>query len=482
MKRGILMAKKKTVVKAGLGYTIGNYLIKGLTFLTIPVFSRLLSTTEYGRYNTFVAYENILFIIVGFAIHTSYKNARYKYNLSTEGANRGHDYYAYVSETVVFTLLSFVFWLVFVNATSTLTSRLLDLDNISINLLVIYSAGAVIISCFNADVALEYSYKKFLAVSGFNAICNIGLSLIFVLTIFKTNRYIGYTLGTVIPIIIASIYIIEYFFKRSKPSKDKQMLFWGIKFSLPIIPHGLSQVVLNQFDRIMISRMVSSAVTGIYSFAYNIYSIVAVTFESLDNVWAPWFYENMHARNYDKIKKYSSIYVCVMFNFCTIVMLICPEIIRILGNKNYWNAMYSAIPIVAGGFFSFLCTIPASVEYYHEKTNFIALGTSVAAIINIILNFIFIKLFGYIAAAYTTLVTYVLYFLFHYYLARKIEDINLFSDKVILGCSVGIIIVMFTTNIIIKFWIIRWMIAILIFCVGLYYEERIVGYVRKKIM
>lgn len=474
------MAKNTKVVKAGLGYTIGNYLIKGLTFLTIPIFSRLLSTTEYGKYNTFVAYENILFIIIGFAIHSSYKNARYKYKLSSEGAKKGHDYYSYVSETMILSIISFIIWLVFVNIAGTQTSKVFDLDNISMNLLIIYSAGAAIISCFNADVSLEYSYKKFLAVSGFNAICNIGLSLIFVVTIFKKDRYIGYTLGTVIPIIIASIYIIGHFFRRSKPSKDKEMLVWGIKFSLPIIPHGLSQVILNQFDRIMISRMVTSAAAGVYSFAYNIYSIVAVTFASLDNVWSPWFYENMHSRNYKKIKRYSSIYIVSMFIFCTIVILVCPEIIKILGSKNYWDAMYSAIPIVAGGFFSFLYTIPVSVEYYHEKTSFIALGTSIAAIINIILNYIFIRLIGYIAAAYTTLVTYVLYFLFHYYLAKKIEGRNIFSNKVILLTSLGIIIVMFTANIMIKFWIFRWILAILIFFVSMWYEEKTIGFLEKK--
>ena len=64
------------IVKAGLGYIIGNYLLKGLTFLTIPIFTKLLSTTDYGVYNSFVAYESILSIIIGFALHSSYKNAK----------------------------------------------------------------------------------------------------------------------------------------------------------------------------------------------------------------------------------------------------------------------------------------------------------------------------------------------------------------------------------------------------------------------
>lgn len=463
---------KRNAVSAGVGYTVGNYLIKGLTFITIPIFSRLLSTSEYGLYNTFVTYEAILCIFINFAIHSSYRNARYRYRLANEGARKGKDYYSYVSETVLFSLLSLIFWLILINMCNHIASRIFNLDTLSLNLLVIYSGGVGLINCFNADVGLEYSYKKFLAVSGFNAVGNIALSLLFVLKLFRDNKFLGYVLGTVIPIVIVSIYIIFYFLKRSKTSKNIKMLIWGIKYSLPIIPHGLSQVILNQFDRIMISRMVSSTATGIYSFAYNIYSIVAVTFMSLDNVWSPWFYEKMQAKQYQKIKKYSSIYIITMFIFSACIILICPEIIKILGSENYWNAMYCAIPIVAGGFFSFLYTIPASVEYYREKTNFIAIATSIAAVFNIILNYFFINHYGYVAAAYTTLVTYFLYFLFHFFLAKKIEGRNLFSNKIILGCSMGIICIMFFANITIHLLVLRWLVAIMILGFSVWYEEK----------
>ena len=92
----------------------------------------------------------------------------------------------------------------------------------------------------------------------------------------------------------------------------------------------------------MITKLVSLAATGIYSFAYNIYSILAVTFNSLDSVWAPWFYKQMKKKNYKTIKKYSSLYVCLMFIFTSGIILISPELIMILGQRNYWVAKYTA--------------------------------------------------------------------------------------------------------------------------------------------
>lgn len=476
------MTKNAKVLKAGLGYTIGNYMLKGISFISIPIYTRLLSTSDYGRFNNFLTYEGIFFVFVGFAIHSSYKSARYKYKLVSENAVPGKDYYSYASATILFVLICTLAWLILFNIFEIQLSRLLGLDRFSINLLVVYSASMALITCFNTDVGIDYEYRKFLLVSGFNAIGTVIISVLLLVTAFSGKRYMGMIIGASVPSILAAIYIIFYFFKRARPNNLWDFLKWGIVYSLPIVPHGLSQVVLNQFDRIMITKMVSVAATGVYSFAYNIYSILAVTFNSLDNVWSPWFYEQMRAKRFHEIKKISSIYILLMFIFSSGVILISPEIVFILGEKNYWVAKYTAIPVVAGGFFAFMYTVPAAVEYYHEKTVWIAIGTTAAAIINILLNYIFIPKIGYIAAAYATLVTYILYFFFHFFIAKKIQGLNLFSTKVILSCSVGILVISLITRMLINIMWIRWSIALLITVCSILYEENKYGYIVSKII
>ena len=68
------------VIKAGFGYTIANYLIKGLAFFTLPIFTRLLTTADFGIYNTFLAYENILTVILGVSFYSSFNAARFKFS------------------------------------------------------------------------------------------------------------------------------------------------------------------------------------------------------------------------------------------------------------------------------------------------------------------------------------------------------------------------------------------------------------------
>ena len=68
----------------------------------------------------------------------------------------------------------------------------------------------------------------------------------------------------------------------------------------------------------------------------------------------------------------------------------------------------------------------ALFEFYYEKTQYISIATVSGAALNIVLNYIFIKLFGYYAAGYTTLFCYVMFAVYHYYFMRKIckEKLN----------------------------------------------------------
>lgn len=463
------------VLKAGLGYTIGNYLLKGLVFFTIPIFARLLAPDDYGKYSIFVAYEAIFVVVLSLAIFTSYKNARYKYGLETEGAKEGEGYESYRSTTIALLCFLLLVWLIILNVFSASISSFIGLDKYSLNLLTVYSFSSAVISCFNVDVGLEYKFKSFLKVAGINAVTSIALSIFLILTVFEERRYMGRVIGTVFPVFFLACCVVYHYLKQASPCNFKQFLSWGVKYSLPIVPHGLSQIVLNQFDRIMINSMIGAFQAGIYSFAYNIFNIVSVTAASLDNVWGPWFYERMYAKEYVAIRENSKYYMLFLFAFVSCIILVSPELINILGTKNYKDAVHCVIPLIAGGFFAFMYYMPAGVEYYYEKTKFIALGTVSAAIINIGLNYYVINHYDYSAVAYTTLITYMLYFCFHYILAWRIHGKCLYSSKTVLICSLSVILVMFLTIELLNNAWIRWILMTLLFSLSLYFEETKLG-------
>lgn len=466
------MKKKKSLINAGIFLTFGNYLIKGLAFLTIPIFSRLLSTSDYGLYNSFIAYESLLTCFVGVSIQTSYKNAKLKYK---------DNYKNYVSNSIIFIIiLSIIVGIVF-NALYKPICNVLGIQRNIMNMLIIYSFSMALLMCYNEEMAIEYKYANYIIIAIINAVLNLGLSLILIRFVYPEQRYLGRIIGTCIPVFLVAIYIIKIHIQNFDKSFFKTSIGWGCKYSIPLIPHTISIILLSQFDRIMILNMVGEQQAGIYSFAYNIDTIINVTVQSMVTVWSPWFYTKMSEKNYQVIKIRTKQLIYIVSVFVSLLILIVPEIIFILGGVKYKDSIYSVLPIMIGSFFAFLYNIPGSVEYYLAKTKAIAVGTTLAAFINILLNWIFINKYGYMAAAYTTMFTYFLYFLFHFFIAKKFLKKTLFNIGMFIPCICMILITTFVSYILIRQVYVRIIIFVIIFIFNILYEEIKLGIIRKRL-
>ncbi|HAP8444206.1 TPA: oligosaccharide flippase family protein, partial [Enterococcus faecium] len=179
---------------------------------------------------------------------------------------------------------------------------------------------------------------------------------------------------------------------------DKKQWRYALKISLPLIPHSLANIVLAQFDRIMINSYLGPAAGGIYSYISNIGIILSVIWMSTNNAWVPWFYGEMSKNNEKKVKKVSNYYLVVFTLITMIVMVVSIDLAKFMAPKDYYSGLSLVVPITLGYFFQFLYSLPVNAEFYEKKTSFIAIGTVASAIVNILLNMIFIPRLGIIAA------------------------------------------------------------------------------------
>lgn len=398
-------------LRSGIGYTIGNVLIKGINFLTLPIFSRLLSPEEFGVYNIFVSYDAILFVIMGLALHASIQSA----NLEFRGQiNR---YTSSISLIYVANALAF---LGIIALFYRQLSGLLDLPPAAIVLLVLGSFSSALITLYNTRVSLDYAYKKYLLVSACTSVSNVGVSLLLILTVFRDRRALGRMIGSVVPLFVIALIILFSFFRKERPRPNKTYWRFGVLYSLPIIPHGISQVLLAQFGRIMIRNMEGDGPAGIYSLAGNIKLILTVITDSIATAWTTWFYARMDEGDQKAIQKRSIQLMGLFFVLTVGLMALAPELVFILGGEAYALAKFVAIPMVLDAFILFLYNIIVPSEYYSKKTTFIMVGTMVAAVINIGLNYVFIQQFGFLAVGYTTLFAYICYLVLHIVISRKL--------------------------------------------------------------
>ena len=398
-------------LRSGIGYTIGNIFIKGINFLTLPIFSRLLSQEEFGVYNVFVSYDTMLFVIMGMALHSSIQSA----NLEFRGQiNR------YTSSISLIYLGNLVLFLAIAALFHQQLSQFLDLPPLAILMLVLGSFSSALVTLYNCRISLDYAYKKYLLVSACTSISNVGISLLLILSVFREDKAMGRIVGSIAPLFIIAIIILLSFYRKERPRPSKTYWRFGIKYSLPIIPHGISQILLNQFGRIMIRDMVSDAAAGIYSLAGNIKLVLTIITDSIATAWNTWFYTNMDKGDRKAIQKRAVQLMGLFFILTVGLMALSPEMVYILGGKEYDMAKYVAIPMVLDAFILFLYNIIVPSEYYSKKTTFIMVGTMVAAVINISLNYVFIQRFGYLSVGYTTLFAYICYLTMHIVISRKL--------------------------------------------------------------
>ena len=217
---------------------------------------------------------------------------------------------------------------------------------------------------------------------------------------------------------------------------NSQYIKYAVAYCWPFVPHLLALKALNASDRIMIKNMIGSEANATYTIANNCVSIAVLLFTSLNTAVSPWVFDRLHSKKTEELRKLTLPYVAIFAAFVYLIQLIAPEVLWIIGGEKYLEAKACFLPLFTSVIVQFCYALYVNIEQYSKKTWAITLGTTIAAIVNIVLNFLLIPRYGYVAAAYTTLVGYIVLFLVHYSFVRIIGYKNIYNDKVVFAAII----------------------------------------------
>lgn len=438
---------KNNNTKAGMFYFVGNLFNKAIAFLTIPIFTRMLSTGEYGIYTTYSSWVSILAVVVGLSLGNTIRNAcvDYKENLDE-----------YIYSITVLSVLSFaVFLLLGVAA-----GAMLSISMVLIIFCILQAYMSNLISSYAIKYMMEVKYlKRMLLLALPNAISMlVSLPIIYFL---KTDRYMGRIIVEVLVYLVMGSIILLLILKKGRMRLSVKYWRYALPLAVPLIFHGISMNLLSNSDRTMITYFRGKEETGVYGLIYSISMVAAVITSAMDNIWIPWFTNRMVENEKSKINYVGKYYIrFTLLLFCGL-MLIAPEILFLMADEEYWVGKNILSPLILANFFIFLYTISVHVEYYYKQTKHIAMNTLIAGLLNIGLNFIFVPQYGAEAAAYTTLISYMVSYAIHYAVAKKI-DRELFPLELYITPIAVALVILVVTQIFIEKWIIRWGIGIVL--------------------
>lgn len=409
--------KEKKVAKAGLLYAISNFFSKGAVYLTIPLFTRLMTTDEMGNYSNVTSWVNLLLPILTLEMVTSMKTARFDFSEEFDRYNSSIAVYGTLITALCYliTLTNFDFF-----------CSLLSVSPFALHMMYIYMMLRPALDIFQRENNIRYKYKSSVAISMGSTVLSLCLALLFV-AIFS-DKVAGRILGHYGVYILVCIALYVYLIYRGKGISFKYFKY-SMTISFPLMWHVLSMHILSSSDRIAIRRFLGAEAVALYSVSYTCSHVISIVYHSLNNAWSPWAMEQMHDGNIEKLKKVSKLYVLLFSAIMFFMLLICPELLWILGGDKYMVAKYVMPPAMIAVIPQFIYALYIDAEVYFKKQKSIALGTGFAALLNIVLNIIFIPLFGYVAAAYTTLIGYTALFVFHYITVKKLGKTDWFNNR-----------------------------------------------------
>lgn len=455
-------------VKASLWYTVCNVINKGLALLSTPIFTRIMTEEQYGTFSVFQSWYSILIIFTSLNVFLSgyqkglilYKNDTRRFTSAQLGLTTTITVFAFALY-----ILNVPFW-----------TKVFDLPPVLMCAMFIELLLMPALELWSAQQRFDYKYKKFVALTMAMSVVSILVGVIAVVTAsYKVEARVFSDVG--IKAIFSGIVFVLIFI-TGKCFCSKEYWKYSIAFNLPLIPHYLSNYILNQSDRVMIGRMVGNSQAAYYSVAYTISTVMVLITNAINSSLTPYIYKSIASDEKGKIKKATRPLVILVAGLCVVTMAFAPEVIRVFAGKKYMDAIYVIPPVAASVFFIFLYSLFSTIEYYYQKTGFIAIATCVCAVLNLVLNYFGIKMYGYYAAGYTTLICYVCLAFFHYIFYKKAlkevgNEENMYDVKLIVSLSAIVIAIMIIMALTYSQTWIRYGLLIAIVCVSIIFKNKI---------
>lgn len=397
-------------VRASLWFLICSFLQKGISMLTVPIFTRLLSTAEYGQFNVFNSWMGIIGIFISLNL---------SYGVYSQGLIKFDKEQSIFSSSLQgLTLFLVLCWTIIYILFHSFWNQLFSLTTVQMSAMLVMIWASAAFNFWSESQRIYYKYRTLVFIT-------LGVSLaqpllgIF-LVLHAENKVTARILGLILVELIGYTGCFITQMKAGKVFYSHKFWKYALLYNLPLMPHYLSQVVLNNSDRIMISDMVGASEAGIYSLAYSLALVMILFNSALMNTLSPWIYQKIKDNKINDIAPiaYLSLGLVAAVNLALIALA--PEAVRIFAPASYYKAIYCVPPVAMSVLFIYSYDLFAKFAFYYEKTRAIMLASVGGAVLNIVLNYVGIKLFGYIAAAYTTLICYICYSVFHYILMTKI--------------------------------------------------------------
>lgn len=401
-------------------FTIGNLATKVIAFFLVPLYTNVLTTSEYGTVDIITTVSIIAIPILTFNIMESVM----RFNLDDDVDQNK------ITKIGIIVLLGGIVVGLLIIPICNLWDKINDYSTL-IYFYIIFSASSQIFLC-------DLRGKELLVLYTIGNILNtflIGAFNIIFLLVFKRG-IAGYLLAYILASAIVTIYalIVGKGYKAIRTTIDTNKMKEMLKYSVVLIPNSFMWWIMNSSDHIMVTSMIGIAANGIYAISYKLPTLIQ-TFTGIFN--QAWSYSAIKENDAEDIESYtnkvfkSMIGIIMLIGIC-MMTFIKPFLYIYVSNDYYVAWKYTPFLIVGFVYLTLASFMSTSYTVNKDSKGFLISGT-LGAIVNIVLNFILIPIIGIYGAAFSTCLSYISVLVFRIFHTKKYINYNILTKEFSIG-------------------------------------------------
>ena len=414
------MSKKKQLAKNTIIIFFGKACTQLISFFLLPLYTAYLQTSEYGVVDLIQTYVTLLVPIITLELEMSI----FRWLIDSRGKKDdtekliSNDFYILIISLVLFSIIYLIVSL-FINIPFKYV--------ILLDIIVCVLSGNLLQVARGLGKIMDFSISCILT----------GLTTIIsniILIVFCHMQAEGMIISMALANGVCSLYL---FFKLKIYNKikfnkvDHKLIKEMYKYSIPLVPNGISWWVVNVSDRSIISIVLGASANGLYAISNKFPTVISSLTGIFNLSWSES--ASLQINSYDRDEFFSDITNTVIRLFSTlgVGMLACmPFVFPILINSKYRDAYLYIPPLVIGTVFNVAICLYSQIYLAKKMSKQVASTTITGAIINILINIVFIKYIGLFAAAISTMISYMVMAIFRHFDLKKYVNIKI--DKLLI--------------------------------------------------
>lgn len=408
------MNKKKQLAKNTIIIFLGKVCTQLISFFLLPLYTGYLTTSDYGIVDLITTYVTLLVPIITLELEMSI----FRYLVDSRGKNK--DEKKLISNNffiLAYSLIIFIILYVIITCFWKFDYRWIIL----VNIIVCTLSGNLLQVARGLGKTIDYAISCI--ITGLVTVC----SNILLIVVFNMGAE-----GMIISMALANGMCSLYLFLRLGLYKkinfsliDKSLIKGMYKYSIPLIPNGVSWWIVNVSDRTIISYVLGAGANGLYAVSNKFPTILSSLLGIFNLSWSESAALHINSSDRDEFFSDISNTVVKLFTSLGVGMIACmPFVFPLLINAKYSDA-YNYIPIlILGAVFNVAICLYSAIYIAKKMTKQVANTSIIGAVINIVVNILLIKYIGLYAASLSTAVAYFAMMLYRHFDLKKYINIK----------------------------------------------------------